>query len=39
MNPVSSASGMKRSGATRPKVGCCHNTSATNPRSLGPVDG
>ena len=31
IRPVSSASGMKASGGTRPRVGCCQRTSASNP--------
>src|SRR6185369_10985703 len=31
ISPVSSAIGMKASGGTRPRVGCCHRTSASKP--------
>ena len=32
--PVSSAIGMNASGGTRPRVGCCHRTSASNPTTV-----
>ena len=36
MSPLSSATGMKRYGDTRPWSGCCHRMSASTPTVVSP---